>query len=624
MKRYFALIFASLALQLSAQDLYIPRDVKLAISRGFRSPDGMPGKNYFQNKGRYDIHITANPPDRTIRGTEEITYVNNSPIPLASLTYKLILNGHSPGSVRYIPASPDYLTPGVQVDRYEENHVSKQWINVPTETWKRIPLASPLKPGDSIHLRIDWHFDISRESNREGSIDSTTFFLAYFYPRIAVFDDYIGWDRTFFTEVHEFYNDFNDYTISVTVPHNYFVWSTGDLVNADEVLSPTALSRLNKSFKTDSIIHIASEEDLRSNSVTNAKTGSLTWRWKANDITDVAIALSDHYLWDASSVIVDQSTGRRSSVQAGYSEKAPDFREMVEYGRHSLDWYSRHWPGVPYPFNKSSIILGFADMEYPMMVNDSHQDDPAATRFIAEHEIAHTWFPFYMGINEARYGFMDEGWATTLEYLIGIDDLGKEKADELFKRYRVEPWIKDPSADEEIPIITPGTAMTGAGFGNNEYGKAALGYLAAKDLLGDDAFRKGLTEFMRRWHGKHPLPWDMFASINAGAGQNIDWFWNRWFFTNYHINLSIYSVETTSKGSTIVLKNIGGFPAPTDVRVTFDDNTNESFHQSPAIWRNDMRQTTLKIPVRKKIKTVKLDGGIFIDADESDNSWPLK
>jgi hypothetical protein len=129
-------------------------------------------------------------------------------------------------------------------------------------------------------------------------------------------------------------------------------------------------------------------------------------------------------------------------------------------------------------------------MEYPMMANDESYSDTLFSRFVAEHEIAHTYMPFYMGINETRYGFMDEGWATTFEYLIGSADIGTEAASVLFKQFRVDGWINDPSDNQQIPIVTPGDALSGTGgFGNNEYGKAALGYLAMKDLLGDDCLK---------------------------------------------------------------------------------------------------------------------------------------
>src|SRR6476469_7813289 len=107
----------------------------------------------------------------------------------------------------------------------------------------------------------------------------------------------------------------------------------------------------------------------------------------------------------------------------------------------------------------------YAGMEYPMMANDESYEDTLISRFVAEHEIAHTYMPFYMGINETRYGFMDEGWATTFELLIGTVDLGKEKAETFYKQFRVEDWATDPSQEQDVPIITPGNILNGAALG---------------------------------------------------------------------------------------------------------------------------------------------------------------
>jgi Peptidase family M1 domain len=451
-------------------------------------------------------------------------------------------------------------------------------------------------------------------------IDSTTFFLAYFYPRIAVYDDYYGWDRLDFTDQQEFYNDFNDYTLNVKVPDNYIVWATGTLQNTDEVLQPAFAKKLKESMTTDAVINIATAQELASKNVTAHHTLN-TWKWTASDIPDVTLGLSDHFAWDASSVIVDDATHRRASVQAAYNDTAKDFHSMVAFARHSLDWLSHKWPGIPYPYPKTTIFQGYADMEYPMMVNDGTNEDLNFSRFVVEHEIAHTWFPFYMGINEARYAFMDEGWATTFELLIGREDLGVEKAEGFYRRFRVNSWIHDASAEEDLPIITPANVLRGAAYGNNAYGKPSLGYMALKDLLGDELFKKCLHNYMGAWHGKHPLPWDFFYSFNTSAGKDLNWFWDSWYFSNYYIDIAVQNVAPSSTGYELSIKNIGGYPAPVDVMVTYTDGSKETFHQTPAIWAPNQKEATVHITTKKKIKSLRLNGGIFMDADESNNSW---
>ena len=229
-----------------------------------------------------------------------------------------------------------------------------------------------------------------------------------------------------------------------------------------------------------------------------------------------------------------------------------------------------------------------------------------------------------MGINESRYGFMDEGWATTFELLIGREDMGVEAAEKLYKQFRVNGWINDPSQDQDIAIITPTNNLIGGGMGNNEYGKASLGYFAVKDLLGDDLFRKCLHTYMKTWNGKHPIPWDFFFIFNTAAGKNLNWFWNNWFFSNSYIDLSLKSAVKAAKGYNLTIDNIGGMAAPVDVIVEYADGKTEKFHQTPAIWQKDQRHAIVNIAINKEPVSIKLDGGIFMDATPNNNSWKKK
>jgi len=619
----FSVLLAATVLQAHSQDLYMPRDIKLAYKNQTRALDGRPGKNYWQNFGRYNITVTVMPPGRDVKGVEQITYVNNSPDTLKRLNMKLIMNIHRPGAARFFGVGANYLTEGIQIDSFKVDGKSKAWNNTTASaTNQGVGLNKPLMPHDSVKLDITWHYQLALGAGREGVIDSTSFYLAYFYPRVSVYDDYNGWDRLEFIEAQEFYNDFNDYTLNVKVPKNFIVWATGTLQNPKQVLQPEYADRLQKSMTSDSTIHIATAKELADKSVT-AQNDMNTWTWTANDITDMAVGISNHYDWDAASVLVDEATHRRTSVQAAFNDKSADFHHSVQFARYALGWFSNNWPGVPYPFPKMTAFEGFADMEYPMMVNDSHTDDLHFAELVQDHEIAHTYFPFYMGINESRYGYMDEGWATTYELLIGRTEVGNAKAEDFYKQFRVTGWIHDRSTAEDLPVITPTSEERGA-LGNNEYGKPSLSYLALKDMLGDELFKKALHNYMSNWHGKHPIPWDYFNSMSTGSGKNLNWFFNNWFFTNYYDDLALKNVIKTTGGYKVDVENIGGFVIPFDVKLTYTDGTTETIHQTPGVWEKNQKQTSVNIKTTKAIKTAVLDNGIFMDADESNNTWTAK
>ncbi len=609
-------VLAGLAQAAHAQTtLYQPRDIKRAFAKGTRAADGRPGPNYWQNTARYDITVQAAPPARDIRGRETITYFNNSPDTLKQLVLRIIQNIHKPGAARDGDAAPAYLTAGVVIDSFQVGGQLRQLpANLGTAPGVRLPKA--LAPHDSVKLAVSWHFPISEQSGREGMIDKTTYFLAYFYPRIAVYDDYNGWDRLPFVDSKEFYNDFNNYTLRVRVPANYLVWATGTLQNPKQVLQPAYAKRLEKSMTSDAVIHVATAADLAKQNIT-AQQPFNTWVWTANDISDVTLGLSDHYVWDAASVVVDPATKRRASMQAAFADSTTDFHSSVKFGQNALSWFSRNWPGVPYPFPKMTAFQGFADMEYPMMVNDSPEKDVQFAQFVQDHEIAHTYFPFYMGINESRYAFMDEGWATTFELLIGRSERGAA-ADDLYRQFRVNRWIHDPSTAQDLPIITPSSELR-AGYGNNSYGKASLSYLALKDMLGDELFKKCLHEYMNRWHGKHPIPWDYFNSMSSAAGQDLSWFFNNWFFTNGYIDLALTKADKTAQGTVVTIQNVGGFTVPVDLKVTYADGSTETLHRSPELWRANQQQASITIPAGKAVQAIAFEHGLYLDADPSND-----
>ena len=595
----------------NAQELYMPRNIKIAYDKGTRSMDGNPGKNYWQNKGVYDINVTLNPETKTISGSEKIAYTNKSPDTLEVIAIRFVNNVRKTNEKDYKGLDIQSLT--INNETYTIN--TKNWGTV-----SAIRLKSPIMPNTTVAINMDWNYPISVGFGREGQIDSTTFFLAYSYPRISVYDDYNGWDMVPHTGRQEFYNDFNDYTLTVKAPKDYVVYATGDLLNPDEVLQPEISKRLKKSYISDEVIQIANLDEMQQHKVTTQSDWN-TWKFSTKHITDVCFAASKNYVWDAASVVVDSKINRRASVQSAYNTKAKDFHYYTKWAQNSLRFFSHEWPGVAYPFSKMTSFQGFADMEYPMMINDNTTNDLKFSQMVQDHEIAHTYFPFYMGTNETRYAFMDEGWATTFEYLIGQQEFGKAHEDSIYKMFRVSRYISDPATEEDQPLISLSTQVSGMGYSSNAYGKSSLSYLALKDLLGDQLFKKALHHYMENWNGKHPTPWDYFYSFNAGAGQDLNWFFNNWYFSNNYLDLKIKDVKKQTGFYTVAIQNVGGFAMPFDVKVVYEDGKSEVIHQTPRIWQKNQKDQIIKISTKKNIRSVELDGGIFMDYTPGDNIW---
>lgn len=624
MNKLFLLCLTTLSgAMVFAQDLYVPRNIRDAIEKGTRSTDGAPGKNYWQNKGVYDIRMTVTPETRMVAGVERIEYTNNSPDTLNELVFKFVNNVHKPNAVRASYVADAFLDSGLTIkaltidgDLYQEDARDRGTV-IP------ITLKKPILPGSTTEVAVEWYYPLSRLSGREGQIDSTTFFVAYAYPRIAVYDDYNGWDMIEHNGRQEFYNNYNDYTYSVTVPRDYVVYGTGDLLNPEEVLLPKIASRLKKSFSSDEVIRVASLQEIRGGKVTKQNAWN-TWKFAADHITDITFALSKSYVWDASSVVADSSTGRRVSIQAAYNDTAKDFREYVRWAQFSINFFATDWPGIPYPFQKTTSVQGYANMEYPMMVNDASYENFLYARRLQNHEMLHTYFPFYVGINETRYAYMDEGWVTAFEYLLGIAENGRHIADSSFKAFRSNRYISDNTSENDQPMITQSWQQSGIGYSSNSYGKPALSYLALKDYLGDTLLKKALHHYMQLWKGKHPVPWDFFNAMNTGTGMNLNWFFKNWFFSNHYIDLKIENVQTLEDGYAVFVENTGGFAMPFDATAEFYDGTTWVMHYTPAIWKKSEKAFVFKIPHNKPLKEIRIDGGIFVDHTPENNTYLMK
>ena len=472
-------------------------------------------------------------------------------------------------------------------------------------------------PKQTAHFSISWSYILNKTSDiRTGEIDPGADFVAYFFPRIAVYDDIDGWNTYPYNGTQEFYNDFCHFKAAITVPNNQVVWATGNLLNPKDVLSEKIYEQLQHAEKNDNIITVIDSTDIPN--ATNHTNDSNTWQFEANDVTDFVFACSDHYMWHSTSLVVDKSTGRRTRVDAVFNPKHKDYFDVINQARKTVEAMSYDFPKWPYPYPHETVFDGLDQMEYPMMVNDNPLEDHAEAIELTDHEIFHTMFPFYMGINETKYAWMDEGWATIGEWIISpiIDSI-------LVDEYGIAAVEKTAGDETDLPIITLSTEINRAYF-TDSYPKPAMGYLFVKDMLGDDKFYKGLHYYIAQWHGKHPMPLDFFNCMNTGSGKNLNWFWKKWFYDSGIPDLSIQKVSETGNQKQIIIESIGSKPVPVDLSVIFADGSTKKIHQTIAVWQNGNKTTTIKFEDSKKINRIELGSVHVPDANKKNNTWQSK
>ena len=603
-------IFCNLTIECTGQNpLPVPYNLKTTYEKGTRNIDGTPGKNYWQNNANYTISIKFDPATRILSGSETITYINNSPDSLKEIIFKLYPNLYKKGSPRLMKINDADASDGMKIEQLSvdntEQEVSKLRIDATNMTVRIKPLASH----QQVQFKIKFSYTLNKTSHiRTGQVDEGAFFIAYFFPRIAVYDDIDGWNRNPYLGTQEFYNDFCNFKTSITVPANYLVWATGDLKNCSDVLTEKYCNRIKLAEKNDAIIDIIDTNDVKQGNITTNTTN--TWLFESNNVSDVAVAISNHYVWQSSSLVVDAATGRRTRVDAVFNPVHNDYYFVEADARKTVEAMSYRFPKWPYPYNHETVFDGLDQMEYPMMVNDNPLEPRSESIELTDHEIFHTMFPFYMGINETKYGWMDEGWATIGEWLISpmIDTT-------IVDEYGMAAVNQTAGTEIDLPITTLTTQITGTTNFINSYPKPALGYLYAKDMLGDDLFYKGLHNYFRNWNSKHPMPFDFFYSMNTGSGKNLDWFWKRWFFDGGIPDLAIGKVT----GKQIIIESKGEKPVPVDLTILLADGSTEKIHRTAAVWEKGNKTITVSVSSNKAIKKITLGSTYVPDKNKKDN-----
>ncbi len=604
----------------------MPLNIQKAYGKQTRSWDGKPGPRYWQNHSVYQIDVRFHPEKRLIEGKEQIIYYNESPDTLTEVVLRLYQDFFKKGNARDWSIGNTDLHNGVQLRaisvndsildlKAQKNPVKRNGTNI------FIPLSQPLLSGGRLHVSVSWSVTISDSVNmRMGTYDSTSFFIGYWYPQIAVYDDIDGWDRFNFTGMQEFYNDPSDFHVRITVPAGFTVWATGVLQNADKLFSDEILARYKFAQKSDSIVHIIRAEDIKKQAILQ-HADSAVWVYKARRVPDFAFALSDHYLWDASSLIVDQETGRRVFIGAAYIESSSDFKEVASIARKAIEYFSTEMPGVPYPYPEMTVFNGKGGMEYPMMVNDGSAPKRSGTVHLTSHEIAHTYFPFYMGTNERKYAWMDEGWAVMLPF--EFQHRIEESYDPVARN--TATYAHYAGHERELDMMTPSIVFGSNAFRptyrTHAYNRPAAAYYFLQDLLGDSLFSVAIKEYIHRWHYKHPIPYDFFFTFDQVAGEDLSWYWKPWFFEKGYPDLAIKDVFEQEGTFQVLIHRNGNIPVPVNLVISYEDGSNENIYKTVRVWQNGNKGLTIKLKNGKSIKRIELGSKHIPDVNSENNVY---
>jgi len=615
LKMYLMLIvFMVLPFITTAQEtrFFMPNEIKKAYEEGTRSYDGKPGTKYWQNTADYKINVAIDATEKMIEGKESITYFNNSPDVISTLVIRLYYDVYKKGNSRASALKAEDITNGVELSNVQINGepydlknkrlVGRYGTNI------SFRLKEPLEAGKSLKVDLNWKQNIPHTNRRTGIYDSTTFFIGQWYPQIAVYDDIFGWDMLNFTINTEFYNNLANFDVKITIPEDFALWATGTFQNPQEVLPENIYAKYEKALKSEKVIHVIDNTDLK----TGFKTKNNTWHFTAKEVSDFAFGLSSHFQWDAAIVKINN---RNIVAHSAFpSAKADKYTEHTAMLQKVITHFSNDFPGIPYPYEAFTVFIGLygGGMEYPMMANN---DGPGTG--LAIHEMFHTYFPMYVRINEKRWAWMDEGWAeygTTVvnnRYFKDKNDFESIFAGEKLSSEGAMGSVAD------LPLIISSQFMDDYNYGYASYRLPANVYGTIHQYLGEEVFMKCYREYIRRWAKKSPSPYDFFYTFENVSGQDLSWIWKPWFFEFGYPDVSVVEL----KKSKLTLKNNGNKPIPVFVDIIYNDSTTKQITKNAKVWTENKKPVVVTIPDYKKIKRISVNRTIS-DMNGLDNFYP--
>jgi hypothetical protein len=616
--------------------LQIPAAYRRAIANGTRSESGTPGPLYWQQWAEYDLDAKLDPAAHRLDGTTNITYHNNSPDTLAVLWVHLHQNLHAEGAARREEVE---VTGGMELNRVSVDGVELMEADPDSigyhvfGTRMLISPPTPIAPGATVALSFEYGFNIPQAGagNRMGYSGDDFYFLAYWYPQIAVYDDLAGWHFDLFTGNAEFYAGFARYDIEIEAPSDWLIVSTRELQNPERTLSATVRERLTPVMDSDEIVPIVTPAEFGRGSTWADAGASIRWHFVADSVHDVSASVTRASNWDATRTPVGDRDGDGSIdyalINALYRESAPFWKEAARYSQHSIATLSEY-TGYSYPWPHMTAVEGGGiiggGMEFPMMtlIGDYNQRGQERLYMVVAHELAHMWIPMIASNNERRYAWLDEGTTTFNENRAREDFFpGRDH-----NREDREEYVELALRDGEGEILRWSDFHYPGAYGVASYEKPSTVLVALRGMLGEETFIKAYHEFWDRWAFKHPSPWDFFSTFEDVSGRNLDWFWSAWYQETWTLDHAIGEVRLLDGGrAEIEIIDEGLVPMPVDVVVTRENGSTERHEVPVDVWLRGAVHTLVATRAGAPIVRIDLDPEFdFPDVDRTNNTWPAE
>jgi len=558
------------------------------------------------------------------KGKQTIEYTNNSPDELDKVYFHLYFNAFQPGSLMDVRSRTIADPDGRVLDRiakltedeigyHRMESIEQDGTPVKFEvqgTLLTVYLAKPIAPNSRSTFSLEFNSQVPLQVRRSGrdNKEGIDFSMSQWYPKMAEYDEE-GWHTDPYVG-REFYGVWGDFDVTIVMDKSFTIGAGGVLQNPEEVGHGYA----EGNGKPDA-------------------DGRLTWHFIAENVHDFAWGADDNYIHRIAKA--DGSPELHFFYTEEYAKVWDNLDSLTfEFFRIASAKFGQ------YPYPVYSIIQGGdGGMEYPMATLVLGRGNLEGKIGLIAHEGMHMWYYGVLGLNEARYPWMDEGFTSYGEDLV-MDSLfpkAEKRSKTLMKNYA--RWSS--STDDFEPLTTHADHYhTNRGYGIGAYwrGNAFLIQLGA--VIGEEALAEGLLAFYDQWKFKHPNPQRFMKVMEEVSGMELSWFLQHFIGTTNTVDYAINDVIENKKNTTLRLERVGEFPMPVEVAVVSGDEvsyyhiplsltlTSKPFEQGETLkawpWTYTHYEFTIPMKLDEIDEILLFPNGDVPDVDRKNEVFPMK
>ena len=552
------------------------------------------GNPYFQQMVKYEIDVTLNDSAHTLSAFERLEYTNNSPDTLEFIWFHLWPNAYKndstafakqqtkSGSRRFADSdeedrgfidSLDFLVDGIKATW--ETHTD--WIDV-----AKIMLPNHLLPGKSVIIETPFIVKLPLVFSRLGH-SGKHYEITQWYPKPAVYD-HKGWHPMPYLNMGEFYSEFGIFDVKITLPKDYRLMATGDIVNGED-----ELHWLDSLAAQGDSLHVLPKKELKKKLKLMKKYGKRiekedsseiemkTIHFHQENVHDFAWFADKNWIVRKGELVLSDST-RYVTLWSFYLPKNAELWEnSIEYLHDSGYWFGKFYG--EYPYNHITAVDGDMSagggMEYPNITVISTAGSKDLLEYVIMHEVGHNWFYGILGFNERDHTWMDEGlneysniryWQKKYkgrnEQII-IQEFVQNKlgiAKNLsISWFTYAGYANSGKSKDAQPLNLTAEKYIGSNYWQH-YSKTAVYMRYLQHYLGEDKMDEILQDFYRQWEFRHPYPEDLETVFAAHLKENLDWFFDNVFEKTTYVDYGIIKTDDQ-----FILHNYGTFTCPVEV-----------------------------------------------------------